>query len=239
MRRQHFEWTFLVLGLVLTIYGGYSLIYNHIHKIDISILGLIFLIIGAILLTTYLVLVIISLFQRKKTVAVQEPEKVEEIKEDTHQEVIKEEPKKETPQTPSFHKSVKRDYTYSNSRPVSRYDSDTIYVKQVGYGPVLRVTGGEVLDMRTNTYYRIEGDIVKRDGSGPEYEISGNRIRLAFGGYLYEISGSNVNKVYGGFYASISGGIIQTHDLKEKYEISGSLTIKQQLAVVALLFKEY
>ena len=47
------------------------------------------------------------------------------------------------------------------------------------------------------------------------------------------------NKVYGGFYASISGNYLQTHDLKEKYEIPGSLNRQQKLVVVALLFGSY
>ena len=80
---------------------------------------------------------------------------------------------------------------------------------------------------------------MKQLGSGPAYEISGNKIRLAFGGYLYEISGESVNKVFGGYYASFSGGCLQTLDLKEKYEISGSLSLQQKLAVVALLFGSY
>lgn len=109
--------------------------------------------------------------------------------------------------------------------------------KKVGYGPVLRVEEDEILDMRSNTYYRTDGNIVKRSSSGPVYEISGNRIRSAFGSYLFEISGGSVYKTFGGFYASISGGYLQTYDLSEKYEISGSLSIKQQLAVVALLFE--
>ena len=114
-----------------------------------------------------------------------------------------------------------------------------MYVKKVGYGPVLRVTGNRILDMRNNTYYRVQGSIVSQDGSGQAFEINGNRIRSAFGGYLYEISGSNINKVFGGFYASISGNYITLFDLSEKYETTGSLNQKQLLVVAALLFGTY
>ena len=109
-------------------------------------------------------------------------------------------------------------------------------MKKVGYGPVLRVTGSEILDMRTNTYYRIEGNRVNQCGYGPMFEISGSRIRAAFGGYLFEISGDNVSRTFGGYYASFSGAFLKTHDLSEQYEISGSLSLRQRLVVVALLF---
>ena len=236
MRRQYFAWTWLVLSIVLTVYGGYSLIYNHINNKGLSILGLVFFIVGMVLLATYFVLLIISIFQKKKvtppTELVEVEEKVEEPKEE-----IKVEEKVE----PATKSSPRKEYSYTPSKKSSssRYDVETSYVRKVGYGPVLRVTGNEILDMRSNTYYRIEGDMVKQVGSGPVYEISGNRIRLAFGGYLYEISGDSVNKTFGGYYASISGGYLQVHDLSEKYEISSSLSMKQKLTIVALLFGLY
>ena len=90
--------------------------------------------------------------------------------------------------------------------------------------------------MRSNTYYRIQGNTVNQDGGGPVFEISGNSIRSAFGGYLYEISGNNINKIFGGFYASISGNYITLFDSSEKYEITDRLNQKQLLAITALLF---
>ena len=93
--------------------------------------------------------------------------------------------------------------------------------------------------MRTNTYYRIEGNVVNQEGCGIRYEIRGNQIRDAFGGYLYELSGSNINKVYGGFYASISGNYITLFDLSQKYEMTDSLSKKQILVAAALLFGAY
>ena len=236
MRRQYFAWTYLVLSIVLTIYGGYSIIYNLSHKKDIPVLGLIFFIVGAVLLLIFLVLLLVSFIQKKlhkeeKAIEAQEPEPVK----DEAKPEVKEE------QSPKVKVTPKRDYEYApRSKNVSSsFDGGSGYVKLVGYGPVLRINEQEILDMRSNTYYRIEGNLVKQLGSGPVFEISGNRIRLAFGGYLYEISGGNVSKTFGGYYASISGGYLQTLDLKEKYEIPSDLNLKQKLAVVALLFGSY
>ena len=90
--------------------------------------------------------------------------------------------------------------------------------------------------MRNNTYYRIEGNIVKQDGYGPLFEINGNQIRNIYGGNLFELSGSNINKTLGGFYASISGNYVTLYDSSRKYEITDSLSKVQILAVAALLF---
>ena len=120
-----------------------------------------------------------------------------------------------------------------------RSDEGTIYVKRLGYGPVLRIEGDEILEMRSNTYYRIEGNYVKRSGGGPAFEISSNRIKSAYGSGLYEISGDNVSKTFGGHYAGFSGNRLQTNDLREQYECTGSLNLRQKLTVVALLFGSY
>ena len=121
----------------------------------------------------------------------------------------------------------------------SSYSVSTVYVKQVGYGPLLRVEGNRILDMRSNTYYRIEDNMVMQEGYGPVFEIRGNQIKNAFGSFLYELSGSNINKVFGGFYASISGNYITLYDLSIKYEMTDSLSKSQILAVAALLFGKY
>lgn len=144
----------------------------------------------------------------------------------------KEEPKQEPVERAPY--VPKSERSYSSSIYDSSYS--TVYVKMVGYGPLLRVEGPRILDMRNNIYYRIEGDKVMQDGSGLRYEIRGNQIRDAFGGYLYELSGSNINKVYGGFYASISGNYITLYDSSRKFETTGSLSKKQTLVVAALLF---
>ena len=240
MRRQHFEWTFVVTGLVLTIYGAYSVIYNHMQGRDIPILGLVFLIVGVALLLVYLVLAVITIFQRKHKKVAQP-----DICETTEVEEKKEEPQVEEPPVVAEKPSPELEYTqrekstYTRNKSIYDFDGGSGYVSKVGFGPVLRVENERILDMRSNTYYCIEGNLVKELGSGPVFEISGNRIRLAFGGYLYEISGSNVNKTYGGFYASFNGNYLQTHDLREKYEMPSNLNMKQKLAVVALLFGQY
>ena len=241
MRRRYFAWTWLTLALVLTIYGGYSLIYSSATGKNVSVLGLAFFIAGVLLLIFYLVLFLISFCKKNKSPPQSEEVVIEEIKVDAPIEEPKEEVKPviEEKLAPRVKSTPKSDVTYVNNRPTRSFSGGSGYVKRVGFGPVLRIEEEEILDMRSNTYYRIEGNMVKRLGNGPAYEISGNRIRLAFGGYLYEISGSNVNKTYGGFYASMSGGILQTHDLEEKYEIPSDLNLKQKLAVVALLFGAY
>ena len=240
MRRQHFEWTFVVLGLVLTIYGTYSVIYNSMNNKAVPTLGWVFLVGGVVLLSLYAVLVVISLIQKKnKKVEPMQPQPVvetEEKKEEPHV-VEKMVEKEKTSQKIEY--TPREKATYAKNRSVYDFDGGSGYVNKVGYGPVLRVENERILDMRSNTYYRIEGNLVKQLGSGPIFEISRNRIRAAFGSYLYEISGSNVNKIFGGFYASFSGNYLQTHDLSEKYEISCSLNLKQQLTVVALLFGQY
>ena len=239
MRRQHFLWTYLVLAVVLTGYGGFSVAYNHIHGRPLPILGIVFLSIGGVMLLAYLVMLFITIIQKHN-------QKSEEmVIEQKPEDVAKEEVKDEY----NTKEKVERDYASRQNREdteyVSRknsdgiYDSETIYVKKVGYGPILRVYGSQILDMRNNIYYQIEGNRLKQQGYGYVYEIIGNRIKLSYGGYLYEISGNNISKTYGGYFANISGNFIQTNDLKEIYETSGSLNKKQQLCVVALLFGTY
>ena len=243
MRRQYFYWTYLVLCFVFIIYGGYNLIYNFNHGKGLSIISLVMLIIGSVLLIIYLILFLITYLNKKKRV--KQDDRV--IEEESLIEEKKEEPKPIEEEKKSEPEPVKKtapmdEVIYERSpRPQSRYDIDWAsgYILLVGYGPVLRLSENRILDMRNNTYYRIEGNIVKQEGSGPVFEINGRKIRSAFGGYLYEISGSNVNKVFGGFYASFSGNYLTTYDSKEKYEVPGSMTIQQQLAVVALLFGAY
>ena len=236
MRKQYFKWSWFVLGLVLSVYGAFSLIYNSTHNKDFSVLGLVFLIVGLILLISYFVLLTISVIQTKDSKNIKET-KIEHF-EPVYEKI--EEPKIE--EKPVINKSV--NYTHvdrpaKTTRTTREFDGGSGYVKKIGEGPILRISNKEILDMRSNTYYRIEDNYVKQMGYGPVFEISGNRIRSAFGGYLYEISGDSVNKIYGGYFASFSGNYLTTLDLREKYEVPGRLNLKQQLAVVALLFGSY
>ena len=237
MRRQYFYWTYLVLAIVLTIYGGYTLVYHFNHSDKLSVLSLVFLIIGSLMLLLYLALYLFSLKNKRKSIQ----ETAQNPTSEKEQELV-EEPKPQQIEkeiiTTTRSAAKNNEVVYEKQR-FSIYDTEDVYVKKVGYGPVLRVTGNRILDMRSNTYYRVQGSIVSRDGSGQVFEINGNQIRSAFGGYLYEISGSNINKVFGGFYASISGNYITLFDLSEKYETTGSLNQKQLLVVAALLFGTY
>ena len=186
------------------------------------------------MLLLYLVLYLLSLKNKRKSIqeTAQNPtsEKEQELVEEPKAQQIEKEV------IPTSSPVTKNNEVVYEKQRFSIYDTEDVYVKKVGYGPVLRVTGNRILDMRSNTYYRVQGSIVSQDGSGQVFEINGNRIRSAFGGYLYEISGSNINKVFGGFYASISGNYIALFDLSEKYETTGSLNQKQLLVVAALLF---
>lgn len=247
MRRHRFWWTYLVVTIVLAGYGTFSFIYNLNRGKGVSILGLIFMIIGLMMLGLFLGLFLYDYFVTKKNKKIieskiieQPVEEVEEIK--VEKEEYKEKKvfnKEKYRYEDNEEERSKRNY-YSTNR--SRYDSDfssTVYVKKQGYGPILRVEGNRLLDMRSNTYYRIEENVIKQEGSGPVFEINGNRIKLAYGSYIYEMNGNNINRTFGGFFAQINGNFIQKYDSSEIYEMSSSLTSKQILVVVALLFGSY
>lgn len=238
-RKQYMPWLIMVLGIVGTAYGIHLLIYHFNKGNGLNVLALLLLILGMVcLIFTILLLGSIYLAQKKKKnedIIIDEP--VEE-----KEEVV--EPKKEEakPAPKVEKKNIETGYVPQEKRTCGSSSNSyvsTCYIKQVGYGPLLRVEGNRILDMRNNTYYRIENNIVNQDGYGIRYEINGNQIRDAFGGYLYEISGSNINKVFGGFYASISGNYITLYDSSRKYEMTESLSKKQLLVVAVLLFSNY
>lgn len=239
-RKQYLPWLIMVVGIVGTAYGSYLLIYHFNKGNGLNVLALVLLIIGIVCLTFSILLAgSIYLSQKKKKNVVdavvepneeEKPEVVEEPKEEPKPAPKPERKNEETTHAPK----ERRDYSYSSSSYIS-----TCYVKLIGYGPLLRVEGNRILDMRNNTYYRIENNIVNQDGYGIRYEINGNQIRDAFGGYLFEISGSNIKKIFGGFYASISGNYITLFDSSKKYEMTDSLSKKQLLVVAALLFGNY
>lgn len=242
MRRYYFDWAIAVFGIFGTIYGGYMLVYHLDKNNKVSALALTLLILGVLCLIFSIALYTATYFAKKK----RNSQVITEEINNKGEEHIKETPKEKVKETPKEvkleeKKPVKDKVEYvsrssSSNRSSSIYDVSTVYVKQVGYGPLLRVDGNRIYDMRNNVYYRIECNIVKLEGSGPVYEIRGNQIKNAFGGYLYELSGSNINKVFGGFYASISGNYITLYDLSVKYEMTGSLSKSQILAISALLF---
>ena len=277
MRQQRFYWAFLVAAIVLTAYGGFSVTRSLTQGKNVSALGVVFLILGIVMLLALLALFLIGRFHKgKETTDVEPAPRREEPRPSGEEPKPAEEPRpveepkperkpakppvpedgskgegrkagndQQRPVTPEESAQNRRyeddddEVEYVRPSPTRRFRGGSAYVRQVGYGAVLRVEGEEILDMRSNTYYRIEGNVVKRSGAGPAFEISGNRIRAAFGSYLYELSGDNVNRVFGGYYASFSGNFLKTHDLSQQYEISGSLSDVQKLAVVALLFGSY
>lgn len=252
MRKNNIYYFIGVLGIVGTIYGAYTLIYQYNHNDVFHIPSLIFLIVGSVCLILFFIIATCNHFYRKKnnkaTVAIEEnkeeiinestitDKEVEEQNLDTNSDEVEYEDEETDSSTDEFeYEDDEIDYDYE---PVSNstYTYSTTYVRKMGYGPVLRIEGNQILDMRTNTYYQIEGNRVNRIGSGVCYEVYGNQIKDAYGSYLFEISGNNINKTYGGNFASISGGYITVIDLSEKYEISDSLSKGQILAVVAILF---
>ena len=250
MRKQYWPWMVLVFGIVGTAYGTHLLIYHYNHG-KFSLPALVLLIFGGIALILMIIYLILMYLAKKHHHDIpptleEEPVKEEPIKEEpVIEEPIKEEPqndeapKEETPE-PEIEDKEDEDYYEEPSPRPSRYQSySTVYVKLVGYGPILRIEGPRIIDMRSNTYYHIDGGFVYQDGYGLRYVIRGNQIKDAFGGFLYELSGSNINKVFGGFYASISGSYITLYDLSDKYEMTGSLSKLQILAVAALLFGKY
>ena len=241
MRKQYLVWSIVVFGLIGTGYGATALIYNSRHGKELPVAGLVLLILGVIALMLISILGVIDFLHKLKNTpepveTVQEPEDEEEVEETAKEEKSTVLDEKTYQKPAQDEKVVRLERTRVSYDSSSRYAS-TAYVKQVGYGPLLRVDGNRIFDMRNNTYYRIENNYVKQEGYGPLYEISGNQIKNAFGGYLYELSGSNINKVYGGFYASISGNYITLYDLSIKYEMTDSLSKSQLLAVIALLFQ--
>ena len=255
MRKQYWPWMILVFGIVGTAYGTHLLIYHWTNSQKFSIWSLVLLIFGAIALAFSIVLMVMRYIANKKQPVVQpviEPE-TEEGKPIIDEPSQEEEPQNEIQQEEQPETEIEDeqeeehpieeedDYEEPTPRPMpNHYRSySTVYVKKVGYGPILRVEGNRIIDMRSNTYYHLENGFLYQDGYGVRYEIRGNQIRDAFGGYLYELSGSNINKVFGGFFASISGNYIATYNLSDKFEMTDSLSKQQLLAVTVLIFGKY
>ena len=239
-RKQYLPWLIMVVGIIGTAYGTHLLIYHFNKGNGLNVLALVLLILGIVCLAFTIILLISNYLSQKRNKNIEKA--IEEPIKEEKQEVVEPVKKDEEPAPKVERKSEettyipkeKRDYRSSSSSYTS-----TSYVKLIGYGPLLRVEGNRILDMRNNTYYRIENNIVNQEGYGIRYEINGNQIRDAFGGYLYEISGSNINKVFGGFYASISGSYLTLFDSSKKYEMTDTLSKKQLLVVAALLFGNY
>lgn len=254
MRKYCLPWSIATFGFVTVAYGTYSLVSHLKNDEEIFLPGLLMLIAGALALLTLLVLILMDAFKR-----IRNKELIETpIKEDSYEEAIKVEEEKHISENPiNIDEQEKEDEeinsadeddeeeeeeftpSYTRSYSSSSYSYSTIYVKEIGYGPVLRIDGSRILDMRNNVYYHVENNIVIQDGYGLAFEIRGNQIKDVYGSYLFEISGNNINKVFGGFYASVSGNYITLFDSSRKFETTESLSRNQILIIAALLFGRY
>lgn len=235
-RKQYIDWLAAVFGIFGTVYGAYLLVWHYNRGNGLLIPALVLLILGGVSLL-FAIALLTSRFIASKKKRQENPTKPEEPKEEPKPEKETEEQPVEEPKPQPTPVSERNDYVERSPRSSYSYSApSTVYVKEMGRGPLLRIEGTRILDMRDNTYYRIEDNMVFQEGYGPRYEIRGDQIKDAFGGYLYELSGSNINKVYGGFYASVSAGYITLHDSSRKFEMTGALSRKQLLATTALLF---
>lgn len=231
MRRQRVRWEYLVIAILLTVYGAFFASTQYGKNQGLFVSAIVALSIGATMLLVYSILYAIGQQKAKRLAKQQKPEVHEEPEYREEVEKPKEEPKRE-PRPTSYARYETPTYPSRPSR--SRYDSETCYVREVGIGPILEINGNRIRDMRNNEYYRLEGNDVFHNGSGLAYHISGNQIRTIHGGMLFEKSGDRINKVFGGFYASISGNRMTKYDLSRILEISGPLSDKMILVVTVL-----
>lgn len=231
MRRQRFAWTYMVIAILLSVYGLFFVIREANKNMKLFIPALIALIIGGVMLLVYLILYLAYAKRQKETKAVDT--KVEEIKQEKVEEST---PVKEVNNQVYNAKPTSRVRYVNNSRYDSDYSYSSGYVSLVGRGPIIEVRGKNIRDMRDNRYYRIESNRVYLEGSGVGYIIEGNRIKTINGDLLYEISGSNINKVFGGYFASISGNFIKKYDLSIELELSSSFTKDVILLITVLVF---
>ena len=137
MRKQYLVWSIAVFGIFGTVYGAYLLAYHFNHGNGMNVGAAVLLSSGLLFLVTFLVLYTISYFQKKKA---KETAPIEaEVIEDKVVEPIVEEKKPSIKTTPSMKQEeyVSRSETTRSS--YSSYDYSTVYVKQVGYGPLLIV----------------------------------------------------------------------------------------------------
>ncbi len=160
-RKQYIDWLATVFGIVGVSYGGFMLLWHHNRGNGTNPLALTLLILGLVSLAFGLAMLLsrhIAAKKRKTDVALPPKEEVKEEapdQEDESEEAIDDE--EPGPEPKSYRERPDR----SRPRPSGGYSSfSTAYVRLAGYGPLLRFDGTRVLDMRSNTYYRIEGDYV-------------------------------------------------------------------------------
>ena len=244
MRKERLLWQILVASILLVAYGGFFVFYEYGKNQALFVSALIALGVGLTMLTLFL----IGKYRSKKKGNDEAPvEPSEAPKEEPSPDPIPEpapKPISSQEEQPEEERvdiaPVARRPRQAASRPqaVHYASSSTVYVKQLGYGPVIEIRGTRVRDMRNNTYYHLEGGNVYEEGRGIVYQIYGNCIKSIHGSPLYELSGSNINRVFGGYYASYQGGYITSHDLSKRFEVTDSLPKPLVLFVAVLIFGE-
>ena len=154
MRRQYFTWTYLVLAVVLTMYGVFSIVYSLDHEKDIPVLAIVFTAIGGTMLVAFAILYLISVFQKRKRCSesqIIEEEEDEEIEESEPEEI--EESKAEEENTEEVEPIEESESNEDEDdfeevvyerRTSSGFRGGSAYISRVGYGPVLRVSGTEM-----------------------------------------------------------------------------------------------
>ena len=240
MRRESIKWTYMVLSLILVIYGLYFVISGAINGKEIPVMAIVALAFGGLMLIIYTVLIVVDAINKKlhKNDEKVEENKESELKLDLEEEKVEvQEPKKveiiaEKPAKPQQNQSsyIKKEKGFTPCYG---------YISELGQGIILEINGYYIRDMRDNRYYRIDGNYVYSESGGLSYIIEGNVIKSISRGYLYEICGSGVYKTYGGYYASFSGGHISIYDNSKIYSYSDSLTTEYKLAIAVILFGEY
>ena len=231
MRRQRFAWTYMVIAILLSVYGLFFVIREANKNLKLFVPALIALIIGGVMLLVYLILYLVSAKKHKEIKVVET--KVEDIKQEKVEEPT---PVKKVNNQVYNAKPTSRVAYVNNSRYDSDYSYSSGYVSLLGRGPIIEVRGKNIRDMRDNRYYRIDSNRVYLEGSGVGYIIEGSRIKTINGDLLYEISGSNINKVFGGYFASISGNFIKKYDMSIELELSGTFSKDVILLIAVLVF---
>lgn len=164
MRKYYLSWSILVIGIIGAAYGSHLLFYHVSKGEGLFVPGLILLLFGIVFLIPSIAANIYYVVKHRKQFTASIDEKQKELKgeEEKAEEptpVIK--PKEEKVEMVQHRREERPTYTPRREiekEAPSRPTYSTSYVKKVGYGPVLRVCGPQIVDMRNNTYYRIEGE---------------------------------------------------------------------------------
>ena len=67
MRRQRITWTIIVLGIVATIYGSFTLVYHLLNGNGLKVRALILLVFGIVALATYASLYLLTIIEYRSS----------------------------------------------------------------------------------------------------------------------------------------------------------------------------